>query len=146
MVITSFNSFYYFLHFLSPFIKKFFSRTTVLFISSFLATLGLHCCSQAFPSCSKQGLLFSCGGFSCCRAWAPDAQASVVAAPRLQSTGSVVAVHGLHCSAACGIFPGIKPMFPALAGGFLSAAPPGRSHIWVLLKQRIPQCGCTGKL
>jgi len=30
---------------------------------------------------------------------------SVVGVPRLESTGSVVAVHGLSCSAACGIFP-----------------------------------------
>ena len=30
---------------------------------------------------------------------------SVVAAPRLQSTGSIVVVHRLSCSAACGIFP-----------------------------------------
>ena len=28
-----------------------------------------------------------------------------VVAPRLQSTGSIVGVHGLSCSAACGIFP-----------------------------------------
>ena len=33
-----------------------------------------------------------------------DTQASVVAAPRLQSSGLVVAVHGLSCSEACGIF------------------------------------------
>ena len=30
---------------------------------------------------------------------------SVVAAPRLWSTGSVVVVHRLNCSAACGVFP-----------------------------------------
>ena len=45
-----------------------------------------------------------CGGFSCCRARALGAQASVVVARGLQSAGSVVVVHGLHCSAACGIF------------------------------------------
>ena len=33
------------------------------------------------------------------------AQASVVMAPGLQSTGSVAAAHGLSCSAAHGIFP-----------------------------------------
>ena len=33
-------------------------------------------------------------------------QASVVAAPKLQSTSSVVVVNRLSCSAACGIFPG----------------------------------------
>ena len=34
------------------------------------------------------------------------AQASVVAAPGLYSTGSVVVIHRLNCSTACGIFPG----------------------------------------
>ena len=46
-----------------------------------------------------------CGGFSCCGALALGAWASVVAAIRLQSAGSVVVVQGLSCSAACGIFP-----------------------------------------
>ena len=47
-----------------------------------------------------------CGGFSCCGAQTPGARASVVIAqfPWLQHTGSVVLVHGLSCSAACGIF------------------------------------------
>ena len=36
------------------------------------------------------------------RLWA--AWALVVATPRLYSTGSVVVVHGLGCSKACGIF------------------------------------------
>ena len=53
-----------------------------------------------------------CGGFSCCGAWALGAQASVVVARGLSSCGSwalerssVVAVHGLSCSVASGIFP-----------------------------------------
>ena len=38
---------------------------------------------------------------------------SIVAAPGLQSTGSVAVAHGLSCSAACGIFPdrGLNPCF-----------------------------------
>ena len=32
--------------------------------------------------------------------------------------------------------PGIKPVFPALAGGFLSIAPPGKSHLFLFLKRR----------
>ena len=46
-----------------------------------------------------------CSGFCCCGAWALGARASVVAARRLQSAGSVVVAHGLSCSVACGIFP-----------------------------------------
>ena len=56
--------------------------------------------SGLFYSWGKQRLLSSCGaqashcgGFSCCRAWA------------LGCMGSVVVVHRLNCSAACGIFP-----------------------------------------
>ena len=46
---------------------------------------------------------------------------SVVAAPRLYSTGSVAVACGLSCSEACGIFldQGIKLISPALAGRFL---------------------------
>ena len=58
------------------------------------------------------GLFSSCGawashccGFSCCRAQALGVRASVVVARGLQSAGSVVVVHRLSCSAACGIFP-----------------------------------------
>ena len=37
----------------------------------FLVVLGLHCYTQSFSSCSKQGLLFlGCTSFSCCRAQA----------------------------------------------------------------------------
>ena len=74
--------------------------TSVGLFLSFLAVLGLCCCSWAFSSCSKQGLLFSCSvlashrsGFSCCRTWA------------LELEGSVVVAHGLSCSVSCGIFP-----------------------------------------
>ena len=52
-----------------------------------------------------------CGGFSCCGARALGTGfsscgtwASVVVACGLQSAGSVVVVHRVNCSAACGIF------------------------------------------
>ena len=43
--------------------------------------------------------------------------------------GSVVVVHRLSCSAACGIFldQGSNPRPPELAGRFFSTAPPGKS-------------------
>ena len=42
---------------------------------------------------------------------------------------SLVVAHGFRCSAACGIFPdqGSNPWSPALAGRFLTTAPPGKS-------------------
>ena len=48
----------------------------------------------------------------------------------LRCTGSVVAVSGLNCFVACEILvpqPGVKPTYPALQGGFLTAGPPGKS-------------------
>ena len=42
---------------------------------------------------------------------------------------SVVTVHRLSCPMTCGISvsgPGIKPMSPALASGFLTTGPPGK--------------------
>ena len=46
------------------------------------------------------------------------------------SLASLVVAHGLSCSAACGIIldqGSIEPVSPALAGGFLTTAPPGKS-------------------
>ena len=73
-----------------------------------------------------------CGGFSCRGARALGAQASVVMACGLSSRGvqaSVVVAHGLSCSVACWDLPGPgnEPVSPALAGGFLNPAPPGKS-------------------
>ena len=46
-----------------------------------------------------------CSVFSCCRARALGAWASVVVAHGLQSAVSVAVAHGPSCSAACGILP-----------------------------------------
>ena len=46
---------------------------------------------------------------------------------QLWHVGSVIAGHGLSCSAACGILvPGNEPMFPMFRGRFLSTGPPGK--------------------
>ena len=94
------------------------------FICLLLAVLRLHCCAQASSSCSESGPLSSSGvwasyysGFSCCRAQASGHMGSVVVASRLS------------CPMACGNFldQGSNPMSPALAGGFLTTGPPGKS-------------------
>ena len=102
-----------------------------------MATLGLHCCPWASSGCREQGppLLLHCVGFSL--GWLF----------LLQSTGaSIVVVHGLssHSSQALecrlsgcdmglvalwhvgSLGAGIKPMSPALAGGFSTIGPPGK--------------------
>ena len=81
---------YLFVHFLSVLTLLF---TLGLFLNWLtLALLGLRCRTEAFSSCSEQGLLSSgrvqashCGGFSCCGARA------------LGPAGSVVVVHGINC-------------------------------------------------
>ena len=102
----------------------------------FLAELGLHCCTWAFSSCGEQGLLF------------------IVVLGLLTAVASLIVQHGIQaCGLSscgtqvleCGGFsgcgaraqllggmwdlpgPGIEPMSPALAGGFLTTAPPGKS-------------------
>ena len=88
--------------------------------------------------CSAQAS--HCGGFSCCGAWALGTQASVVAAHELSSCGSQALEHRLSSYGAWaqllrGMWglpgPGLEPVSPALAGGFLTTAPPGKS--WAVL-------------
>ena len=81
----------------------------------FLAALGLRCCTWAF----WLSLVAASGGYTSLRCvgfslwwllllWSTGSRraGSVVVALRLQSAGSVVVVHRLSCSTACGIFPG----------------------------------------
>ena len=94
-----------------------------LLICLFLTVLGLRCCTQTFSSCGERGLLCCgawashCGGFSC-GTWALGCQASVVVVCRLS------------CPVTCGILvpgPETEPVSHALAGGFLTSGPPGKS-------------------
>ena len=76
-----------------------------------------------------------CGGFSCCRAQALGLRASVVVACRLSSCGSwAIECRFSSCGAQTQLLvgmwdlprPGLEPVSPALAGGFLTAVPPGK--------------------
>ena len=51
--------------------------------------------------------------------WSQGARMSVVAAPGLQSVGSVIVMDKLSCSEACGIFPDQGSNLCPLAGGIL---------------------------
>ena len=130
-----------------------------MFVCFVWAELGLHCCAQAFSSCSEtsletrlRGLLCGCGvrashygGFFCCGMQTPGAWASVVAACRLSSCGSralehrgsTIAVHGLSCIwDPPGL--GMESMSPVLAGGFFTTEPPEKSHQELLMGW--PEC------
>ena len=104
--------------------------------------LGLCCCTRAFSSCGNWGLLFVAvrglliaEASLCFGAWALGAWASVVVACGLSSCGSQALERRLS---SCGMWasllhgmwhlpgPGLEPVSPALAGGFLTTAPPGK--------------------
>ena len=88
-----------------------------LFFYLFLAALCLRCCAQAFSSCGERGLLF------------------VAVHELLIEVASLVAEHRLSgCGARAWLLrgmwdlpgPGLEPVSPALAGGLLTTAPPGK--------------------
>ena len=111
----------------------------------FLAALGLHCCAWAFSRCCERGLLFV--AVRDCNVsllwllllWSMGSRcvASVVVAHGLSSCGSRALERRLSsCGARAKLFrgmwdlpgPGIEPVSPALAGGFLTTVPPGKSQ------------------
>ena len=113
----------------------------ILFVYLFLAALGLCCCAWAFSSCSESGWGYSslrCTGFSLrwlLLLWSTGSRhtGSVVVVRGLSSCGSWALEHRLS---SCGTRdqllwdmwglpgPGLGPVPPALAGGFLITAPP----------------------
>ena len=121
-----------------PFSSSSFFFKFIYFIYLFLAVLGLCCFMRAFSSCSERGLLFLVvRGLLI-------AVASLVAEHGLQArglqqlwlAGSVVVARGLSsCGSRAQLLhdmwdlpgPGLEPVSPALAGGFLTTAPPGKS-------------------
>ena len=131
--------------------RKFSKELSINFIYDtylFLAVLSLPCCTKAFSGCSKQRLFSSCG------VWASHCSGFSCGTPALSSWASVTAAHGLsscipqalECGlsscgtkalVACSMWhlsrPRIKPVYPALAGRFLSTVLPGKSFI-ILIK------------
>ena len=87
-----------------------------MYVCMFLAGLCLHGCTGGlFSSCRDQWLLV--------------VVASLVGNGLWSIQASVVVTYGLSCLEARGILlgPGIEPMFPALAGRFLTTGPSGKS-------------------
>ena len=103
---------------LMPFLSLLFFCFVYLFWG---AALGLHCCAQAFSSCSKQGLL------SVCSAWASHCSGFSCGTWALGTLVSLVMVHGLSCPVTCEIFPDQGWNLPALAGRFSTTGPPRKS-------------------
>ena len=122
----------------------------IKFIYLLLPSLGLCCCAWAFYRCGKWGYSHwsvqasHCSGFSCCRAPALDALASVVAAYMFSTCGTWALEHEgfSSCDAKTELSHStwnlprrIKLMWPALASGFLTTGPPEKSKIMSFLKK-----------
>ena len=95
--------------------------------------------SGLWSSCGEQGLLSSCSvrvshcsGFSCCTAWVLGYVGLSSCSSQAFSTGSVVMVCGLSCSAGMWDFPGpgIELMSPALADVFSTTEPSGKPRFF----------------
>ena len=116
----------------------------ILFYLFIFGCVGSSLLPASFLQLQRAGATLCCGaqashcsGFSCCRAWAVDTWALVVAARRLSSCGSWALEHrlsscGTRAQLLCGMWdlpgPGIKPMCLALAGGFLTTALPEKTQ------------------
>ena len=132
----------YFLEVSRQDLQLFFKKKGYLFTYIlFLPVLGLCSCTRAFSSCSEWSCSsLWCAGFSLwwlllLQSTVLGAWASVVVARGLSSCGS----QALECRlSSCGERaqllrgmwdiprPGLEPVSPALAGGFLTTAPPGK--------------------
>ena len=121
---------------------------TFFFFSFFFGCVGSSLLRVGFLQLWQVGASH-CSGFSCCRAQALGAWASVAAAHGLSSCSSRALERRLSsCGARAQLLhhtcylpgPGIKPVSPALAGGFLTTAPPGNSrvhHFYLQMNQYI---------
>ena len=109
-----------------------------LFIYYFFAVLGLRFCARALSSCSERGSLFIvvCGPLTVAASFVAEHRLQM---RRLSSCGSRVYL-------LCGMWdpprPGLKPVFPALAGRFSTTVPPGKplplnSYLWHLEPVRL---------
>ena len=79
----------------------------VFLIFIYLAVLDLHCCAQAFSSCSKWGLVLVavCGLLLVVVSLVAEHRLQACGLQKLQHTGSVAVAFRLSGSLACGIFP-----------------------------------------
>ena len=109
---------------------------TFFFFNDFIyGCAGSSCClgfslAAASRGCSPVGAAWAShhGGSSCCGAWALVPTDLSSAAPGLESPSPVAVMHGLSCSATCGLpRSGVELASPALTGGrFFTTEPPGK--------------------
>ena len=120
-------------------INFFFNKFTYFFIfgcvGSLLLRAGFLQLRQAGATLCCSAWASHCGGFSCCGARVLGARTSVVVARGLSSCGSwALELRLSSCGARAQLLrsrwdlprPGLEPVSPALAGRFLTTAPPGK--------------------
>ena len=99
----------------------------------FMAVLGLRFCARAFSSCGKWGPLFIAVRGPLTIA------AFLVAEHRLQTRR--LSNCGSRAQLLLGMWdlpgPGLKPVSPALASGFLTTAPPGKPQSFILMRSSL---------
>ena len=92
------------------------------FLNLFMAVLGLRFCARAFSSCGERGPLFIAVRGPLTIAASPVAEHRL----QMRRLGNC----GSWAPLLCGMWdppgPGLKPVSPALAGGFPTTAPPGK--------------------
>ena len=108
----------------------------LFFFFFFLATFGLRCCAWSFSSWGSQGYSsLWCAGFSL--RWLLLLQSTGSRHMGFSSCGSRALERRLSsCGSRAYLLrgmwdlprPGLEPVSPALAGGFLTTAPPGKAH------------------
>ena len=99
-----------------------------------MAVLGLRFCARAFSSCGKRGPLFIAVRRPLTIAAPPIAEHRLQTR-RLSNCGSrAQLLRGMWDPPR----PGLEPVSPPLAGGFLTTAPPGKPRILNLLILWIP--------
>ena len=114
----------------------FLNKFIYLFIWLHWVFVAAHVLFSSCGECRCQAWASHCGGFSCCRARALGAWASVVVACGLSSCGSRAPERRLSsCGARAQLLCsrwdlprlGLEPVSTELAGGFLTTVPPGKS-------------------
>ena len=100
----------------------------LIYFIIFLVVLGLRFCARAFSSCGEWVSLFIVVRGP------PTIAASLVAEHRLQTRR--LSSCGSRAQSLRGMWdpprPGLEPVCPTLAGGFLTTAPPGKPNCSVL--------------
>ena len=104
-----------------------------------MSVLGLRFCARAFSNCGKWGTLFIAVRGPLIIA------ASLVAEHRLQTRR--LSSCGSRAQPLCGMWdppgPGLEPVSPALAGGFPTAAPPGKPPDVILTEYLFDTLCCS---